>query len=60
MYPSFVTFVSGDSDGTKQLRICNQEFKVFDYDWYIEDAINLAKHWKRHQVTYQRIAHLRT
>ncbi|PSL44971.1 hypothetical protein CLV51_105346 [Chitinophaga niastensis] len=60
MYPSFITFISSDSDGTKLLRICDQEFKVFDYDWYIEDAINLAKYWKAHQVTYQRIVCLRT
>lgn len=60
MYPSFVTFVRSEPDGTKVLRICDQEFKVFTYDWYIEDAINLVKHWKPHQIIYRRIIHLRT
>jgi len=60
MYPSFITLVSSHTDGTQLLNICGQEFKVFDYDWYIEDAIKLGAYRKTHQVTYQRIVHLRT
>ncbi|SKD09417.1 hypothetical protein SAMN05660461_5305 [Chitinophaga ginsengisegetis] len=60
MYPSFITLVNSDTSGTRLLKICGHEFKAFDYDWYIEDAIMLAKCWKPHQITYRRILHLRT
>ena len=60
MYPTFITLVNTDAAGTRLLKICDHEFKAFDYDWYIDDAIMLVKHWKPHQITYQRILHLRT
>ncbi|PSL42228.1 hypothetical protein CLV51_1174 [Chitinophaga niastensis] len=59
MYPLFVSLTGSDANGTRLLTVCGQEYKAHDYDWYIEDAINLAKHWKPHQVTYLRIVHLR-
>lgn len=59
-YPSFVTEAAGDKRGTRLLFICGQEYKAYPYDTHIDDAIELASYWKNHQVTYDRIIHLRT
>jgi len=60
MYPSFVTVTTRNQRGIRILTICGQEYKAYPYDRYIDDAIALAGHWLAHQVTYERIVHLRT
>ena len=60
MYPSFVKIKSVSPTGNKLLEICGQNFTVYTYDWYIDDAIKLANHWKPEQITYWRIMYLRT
>lgn len=59
MNPSFYHIISTDSTGTRHMKICDQEFAVYSYDWYIDDAITLAGRWKPDQITYSRILHLR-
>ncbi|MBS0027672.1 hypothetical protein ACTJJ0_03320 [Chitinophaga sp. 22321] len=60
MYPTFITLVSTNAAGSRLLKICDHEFKAFDYDWYIDDAIMLAKRRMPHQISHQHILHLRT
>lgn len=59
-YPSFVTVTASDKRGARILTICGKEYKSYAYDSYIDDAIELASHWKEHQITFDRIIHLRT
>lgn len=59
MYPSFVIETAKNQQGTRTLIICGKEYSAHDYDWYIDDAVDLAKHWKPHQITFTRIVHLR-
>ncbi len=60
MYPTFVKIKGINPNGDKMIEICGQDFTIHTYDWYIEDAIRLAKRWKLEQITYSRIMHLRT
>lgn len=59
MYPSFVIEIKKTQQGTRTLMICGKEYCAHGYDWYIDHAIDLVKHWKPHQITYARIVHLR-
>lgn len=59
-YPPFVTEATSDKRGTRMLIICGKEYKAYPYDSYVDEAIELASYWRDHQVTYERIVHLRT
>ena len=60
MYPSFVDFKGAGSNGTSRvLFFCGKEYKAHHTDWYIDDALELASHWKEEQRTFERIQHLR-
>lgn len=39
--------------------ICGETYLRWDYDQYIDDAIELASKWKPEERTYKRITHLR-
>jgi hypothetical protein len=43
----------------RKILILGQEYSQSWYDWYIMDAIKLASLWKSHQITFDRIMHLR-
>ncbi len=59
MYPDFVKQIGSDAAGTRILEICGKQFSAYSYDWYIDDAIDLAAKWKLGEVSYDRIVHLR-
>lgn len=40
--------------------ICGTTYERWDYDDYIEDAIELANKWKTEEITYARIVYLRS
>jgi hypothetical protein len=60
MYPSFVEEIVRDNNGGRALIICGREYMAHALDTHIDDAIELASRWQQHQVTYERIVHLRT
>lgn len=59
MYPSFIDIISTEVAGIRHMKICGQDYTAYSYDWYIDDAIELAARWKPNQITYQRILHMR-
>ncbi|WP_266206268.1 hypothetical protein [Pontibacter kalidii] len=47
------------TDEGHQLLICGEVYQAWNYDSYIYDAVSLAKRWYPHQITFERIVHLR-
>ncbi|WP_188316128.1 hypothetical protein [Chitinophaga agrisoli] len=60
LYPSFVKEKGFDERGNLILIICGKKYVVYPFDTHIDEAINLASRWRPHQVTYDRIVHLRS
>ncbi|WP_343693999.1 hypothetical protein [Chitinophaga sp.] len=59
-YPDFVLLLEEDHcNGRRILDICGQLYTANGYDHFIDTAIELARQWQRHQVTYERVVHLR-
>lgn len=59
MYPNFVCLkIKNVFDGSRVLEICGQEYTAQGDDHFIDKAIQLARYWQPHQVTYARIVHL--
>lgn len=41
------------------LDICGRQYTIYPNDHFIYEAIELSQHWPKHQVTFQRVVHLR-
>ncbi len=52
-------YVKNYTDKGRMLMIFDKQYHAWYYDTYIFDAIDLIKKWKPHQITYDRIIHLR-
>lgn len=51
--------VKGFTKNGRLLEICGNLYEAWNYDTYIYYAIIIASRWKKHQVTYDRILHMR-
>lgn len=52
-------FIREKTEQGNMLSISGMEYHAWDYDVYIYDAIQLAEKWQPHQITFDRIIHLR-
>ena len=52
-------FVKAETEKGNMLSILGKDYHSWDYDVYIYDAIDLAGKWLPHQITFDRIIHLR-
>jgi hypothetical protein len=60
MYPNFVIIkATNELSGIRTLEICGEPYIEHPSDSFIDDAITLAARWHQHQITHDRIVHLR-
>ena len=52
-------FVKAETEKGNMLSILGKDYHAWGYDVYIYDAIDLAEKWLPHQITFDRIIHLR-